>query len=101
MATKNTNKTETTEAVETAPEAVETAPEAVAPKDDRVWVHIPKATGNDDPNFFVGVNGVNYILPKGKKSLVPAHVAAEIERSFKAEEVMDEHIEEMVEASKQ
>lgn len=70
------------------------------PADDRVWVTIPKATGNDEPNLFVGVNGVNYLLPKGKKSLVPAHVAAEIERAFKAEEVMDERIEEMLEASK-
>lgn len=69
--------------------------------DDRVEIYIPKGAANDEPNLFVGVNGVNYLLPKGKKSLVPAHVAAEIERSFKAQEVMDEHIEEMVEASKQ
>ena len=96
-------KTETAEAVETVTETTETtetASEAIDAKDDRVWVHIPKATGNEEPNLFVGVNGVNYLLPKGKKSLVPAHVAAEINRSFKAEEKMDEHIEEMLEASK-
>lgn len=74
---------------------------ATTTADDRVEVFIPKGSANDDPNFFVGVNGVNYLLPRGKKSLVPAHVAAEINRSFKAEEEMDEHIDEMLEASKQ
>lgn len=68
----------------------------VKPADDRVEIFIPKGAANDDPNLFVGVNGVNYLLPRGKKSLVPAHVAAEINRSFKAEEKKDEHIEEML-----
>ena len=69
-------------------------------KDNRVEVFVPKGYANDEPNLFVSVNGVNYLLPKGKKSLVPAHVAAEIERSKKAQEKMDENIEQMLEASK-
>ena len=69
-------------------------------KDNRVEVFVPKAYGNDDPNLFVSVNGVNYLLPKGKKSLVPAHVAAEIERSKRAESKQDENIDQMLEASK-
>ena len=69
-------------------------------KDKRVEVFIPKGYANDEPNLFVSVNGVNYLLPKGKKSLVPAHVAAEIERSKKAAEVQDEKIDQMLEASK-
>ena len=69
-------------------------------KDNRVEVFIPKGYANDEPNLFVSVNGVNYLLPKGKKSMVPAHVAAEIERSKKAQEKMDENIEQMLEASK-
>jgi hypothetical protein len=73
-----------------------------APKtaEDRVEVFVPKGYANDDPNLFVSVNGVNYLLPKGKKSLVPAHVAAEIERSKKAAERQDEKMEQMLEASK-
>ena len=69
-------------------------------KDERVEVYIPKGYANDDPNFFVSVNGVNYLLPRGKKSMVPPHIKDEIERSFKAQEIMDEHIDNMVEASK-
>ena len=68
--------------------------------EDRVEVFVPKGYANDDPNLFVSVNGVNYLLPKGKKSLVPAHVAAEIERSKRAAEKQDEKMEQMLEASK-
>ena len=69
-------------------------------KDNRVEVFIPKGYANDDPNFFVSVNGVNYVLPRGKKSLVPAHVAFEVELSKKAEARLDEKVEQMLEASK-
>ena len=68
--------------------------------DNRVEVFVPKGYANDDPNLFVSVNGVNYLLPKGKKSMVPAHVAAEIERSKRAAEKQDEKIDQMLEASK-
>ena len=70
------------------------------PADDRVEVFIPKGYANDDPNFYVSVNGVNYVLPRGKKSLVPAHIAFEIELSKKAEARLDEKVEQMLEASK-
>ena len=70
------------------------------PADDRVEVFIPKGYANDEPNLFVSVNGVNYLLPKGKKSLVPDFVAAEIERSKRAAEKQDENMEQMLEASK-
>ena len=69
-------------------------------RDDRVEVFVPKGYANDDPNLFISVNGVNYLLPRGKKSLVPAHVAAEFERSKKAQERLDETVEQMLEASK-
>ena len=73
---------------------------ATKPADDRVEVFIPKGYANDDPNFYVSVNGVNYVLPRGKKSLVPAHIAFEIELSKKAEARLDEKVEQMLEASK-
>lgn len=73
---------------------------AEAVKDNRVEVFVPKGYANDEPNLFVSVNGVNYLLPKGKKSLVPASVAAEIERSKRAAEKQDEKMEQMLEASK-
>lgn len=78
----------------------ETKAEEIKALDERVEVYIPKGYANDEPNLFVSVNGVNYLLPKGKKSKVPPHVAAEIERSNKAQERMDQNIEAMLEASK-
>ena len=60
-------------------------------KDEQlVEVFIPRNAANKDPNFFVGVNGVSYLLPRGKKSLVPAAAAAEIERARAAEDAMYE-----------
>ena len=46
--------------------------------DDRVEVNIPRGGDREDPNLFVAVNGVNYLLPRGKKSRVPKAVADEI-----------------------
>ena len=63
-------------------------------------ISIPRGYANDEPNLLVGVNGVNYLLPKGKKSKVPKYVADEIRRSWRAQEAMDQHIDEMLEASK-
>lgn len=63
-------------------------------------ISIPKGYANDEPNLLVGVNGVNYLLPKGKKSKVPKYVADEIRRSWSAQEAMDKRIDEMLEASK-
>ena len=72
----------------------------VSAEEERVEVYIPKGYVNEEPNLFVSVNGVNYLLPRGKKSMVPPHIKDEIERSLKAQEIMDEHINQMVEESK-
>ena len=58
-------------------------------KDMRVEVFIPKGFAGDDPNLFVSVNGVNYLLPRGKSSLVPAGVKKELDRARKAQETAD------------
>ena len=52
--------------------------------DDRVEVNIPRGGDREDPNLFVAVNGVNYLLPRGKKSRVPKAVADEIARAERA-----------------
>lgn len=69
-------------------------------KVNRVEVFVPKGYANDDPNFFISVNGVNYLLPRGKKSMVPPHVAEEFYRSQRAQDALDRQIEQMLEASK-
>ena len=63
-------------------------------------IFIPRAGAKEDPNLFVSVNGKNFLIPKGKKSKVPPEIAEEIRRANEAEEMMDAHIDEMLEASK-
>jgi hypothetical protein len=43
----------------------------------------------------VAVNGVNYLLPRGKKSMVPEFVAQEIERSERAADIFYENVDGM------
>lgn len=75
------------------------APKTEAPKEEKVEIFVPKGYANDEPNLFIGVNGVGYLLPKGKKSMVPKCVAEEFYRAQKAEETRDTNAEKMLEAS--
>lgn len=58
-------------------------------KENRVSVFIPRGASNEDPNLFVSVNGMNYLLPRGQESLVPKAVAAELNRAARAQEALD------------
>ena len=69
--------------------------------DDRVEIFIPRTPGNSDPNFIIVLNGKNYLLPKGQKSIVPKAVAEEYERSKRAQYKVDNAIFDMVEQAKQ
>jgi hypothetical protein len=62
---------------------------------------IPRARANEEINLFIGVNGVNYILPKGKRSTVPSFVADEYRRSLQAQDRLDEYIDQRTEQAKQ
>jgi hypothetical protein len=68
---------------------------------DLVDVFIDRANGKEDPNLMVGVNGVNYLLPRGKTSKVPKVVYDEIMRSRKAQEKQDQTKSELKEAAQQ
>ena len=72
----------------------------VVPDEERVDIHVPKGYANDEPNLLISVNGVNYLLPKGKTSKVPKFIADEFYRSQKAQEAMDKRVDKMLEASK-
>lgn len=63
-------------------------------------IFIPRGYANDEPNLLVSINGHNYLLPKGKTSRVPAYVAREIRRSWKAQAVADENIDKLLSAAK-
>ena len=58
-------------------------------RDTRVEVLIPRGGEREDPNLFVGINGLNYLLPKGRRSLVPPAVAEEILRAERARDALD------------
>lgn len=64
--------------------------------ENRVEVFIPKGYANEEPNLMIGVNGVNYLLPRGKSSMVPEAVAAELERSRKAQTLLDQKMDELM-----
>ena len=69
--------------------------------DERVDLFVEKGYANDEPNLLIAVNGVNYVLPKGKTSNVPKYVADEYYRSRKAQQALDEKVDKMLaEASK-
>ena len=73
----------------------------VVPADERVELFVEKGYANDEPNKLISVNGVNYLLPKGKTSTVPKFVADEYYRSRKAQQRLDETVDKMLaEASK-
>ena len=87
-------------AKETVTEEVMETKETEEVKEEKVEVFIPRGQANEDQNFFVSVNGKNYLLPKGQKSVVPKYVADEINRSFEAQEAMYKRIDSMVNANK-
>lgn len=75
--------------------ANETTTQASKPK--LVELFVPRGSSVDEPNFTVSVNGKNWLLPKGKTSMVPAHVKYEYDRSIRAKEAMDVRAAEMAE----
>lgn len=58
-------------------------------KENRVKIFVPRGASNEDPNLFISVNGVNYLLPRGKESAVPEFVAREYQRSIRAAERLE------------
>ena len=63
-------------------------------KDERVEIFI-LSFGQRGSQLFAAVNGVNYLLPRGKKSRVPKAVADEIERSGRAADIFYENVDGM------
>lgn len=85
-----TEKELTAAQAETAAEQTETTP-----VDDRVDLFVPRGQVNDEPNLLISINGVNYLLPKGKTSRVKQCVADEYYRAVRAQERYDRKVSEM------
>ena len=69
--------------------------------EDREEIFIERAAANEEPNLFVSVNGYNCLLPKGKTSLVPKSVAAEIHRARRAQQRLDATVDALKDAAAQ
>lgn len=76
-----------------------TSKSATAAKEERVELFVPRGSNGEDPNEIIGLNGVLYVLPKGKTSMVPAAVAAEYHRAQRAKAVFDEGVSQRLEAA--
>lgn len=113
MATNKNNQTSAATAADTnvAPEATQpevnqpevNQPEAppVPKAPEKKEIYIERGSANEDPNYAVCVNGVMYLLPKGKTSTVPMAVYNEIMRSRRAREQQDQRMDELRGAAKQ
>ena len=97
MSTKNTSDNHVTEAQLSA-EALAAAKWIQA--EERVEVYVERGNATDEPNLFVSVNGYNCLLPKGKTSLVPRSVAAEVARAKRAQQKLDETMDALREAAR-
>lgn len=73
------------------------ANETNATKPKLVELFVPRGSSVDEPNVLISVNGKNWVLPKGKTSMVPAFVKYEYERAQRAKEAMDVRAAEMAE----
>jgi hypothetical protein len=69
--------------------------------EDREDIFIPRAGSMEDPNLFVGINGRNFILPKGQTSNVPKYVADEIRRAWAAQAKGEENKDELLSKGKE
>jgi hypothetical protein len=68
---------------------------ATTNKEGYVDLFIPKGYANEEPNYFISVNGKNCILPRGKTSKVPDYVKREYDRAMRAQAAFDEKSEEL------
>jgi hypothetical protein len=69
--------------------------------EEYVDLYVEKGYANDDPNEFISLNGVNYILPRGKTSKVPLSVKKQYEKSLRARARQDENNDKLLDKAKQ
>ena len=73
----------------------------MATKEGYVNLFIERIPGDEDPQVMIGLNGKNYLIPKGKAVQVPKAVADEYHRAMAAHGYSMDHIEDMIEANRE
>ena len=66
----------------------------------KVKVTLPRAHRGESESVYVGINGVGYLIPRGKEVEVPEEVAAELDRAQAAEDKMWEDKEKRLAAAR-
>lgn len=64
-------------------------------KENWVKIHLPRAYAHEEQTMMVGINGKNYLLPRGKESLVPPEVAQEVNRALAAQLKQDASMDQL------
>lgn len=67
---------------------------------EREEIFIPRARFGEDSDLFMSVNGVNWLLPRGKKHMVPKFLAEEIRRCWDAQAVYEDNDAKLQEEAK-
>ena len=68
---------------------------AIDPAREIVELFVRRDPSDDDPNVVIGINGKNWVMPKGEISKVPRFVADEYYRAERAQVKADRTINEM------
>ncbi len=55
-------------------------------KSETEKILLPRARRGEAEDLYVGFNGVNYLIPKGREVEVPAEIAGEIARARAADD---------------
>ena len=64
---------------------------------ERVTITLPRARHGEAEDLFVSINGVSYLIPKGKPCDVPPEVAEEVRRAQAADDFFHDEAERRME----
>lgn len=94
---KNTEKeNETAASAENSEkEAEKEAGPAIDPALEMVDVFVERDPSDENPNLVIGINGKNWVMPRGESSRVPRYVADEYKRAREAQYKADKTVNEM------
>lgn len=93
---KNTEKENETAAAENVEKEAEKETEAtVDPALEMVDVFVERDPSDENPNLVIGINGKNWVMPRGETSRVPKYVADEYKRAREAQYKADKTVNEM------
>ena len=62
---------------------------------EMVEVFIERDPSDENPNLVIGINGKNWVMPRGETSRVPKYVADEYKRAREAQYKADKTVNEM------